>query len=100
MGRLANEMLLYVRTAFLEDNPKMIDEVNETEKSVNALNHAINRYATEIWQRGVPSELSQVLSAYVNGVGDIERIGDHATNIAEDAVFITTAEDIRHIPQA
>ena len=83
MGRLANEMLLYVRTAFLEDNPKMIDEVNETEKSVNALNHAINRYATEIWQRGVPSELSQVLSAYVNGVGDIERIGDHAQNLIE-----------------
>jgi len=26
----------------------------------------------------------------------IERIGDHATNIAEDAVFATSAEDIRH----
>ena len=83
MGRLAHEMFLYVRTAFIEDNPKMIDEVNETEKSVNALNHAINRYATEIWQRGVSSELSQVLASYVNGVGDIERIGDHAQNLIE-----------------
>ncbi|MEX1045699.1 MAG: phosphate signaling complex protein PhoU [Chthoniobacterales bacterium] len=27
---------------------------------------------------------------------NIERVGDHATNIAEDAVFITSAEDIRH----
>jgi len=26
----------------------------------------------------------------------IERIGDHATNIAEDAVFAASAEDIRH----
>ncbi len=26
----------------------------------------------------------------------IERIGDHATNIAEDAVFASSAEDIRH----
>jgi phosphate transport system protein len=26
----------------------------------------------------------------------IERIGDHATNIAEDAVYATSAEDIRH----
>jgi len=27
---------------------------------------------------------------------NIERIGDHATNIAEDAVFAASAEDIRH----
>jgi len=27
---------------------------------------------------------------------NIERVGDHATNIAEDAVFLTSAEDIRH----
>jgi phosphate uptake regulator len=26
----------------------------------------------------------------------LERIGDHATNIAEDAVFAAAAEDIRH----
>lgn len=26
----------------------------------------------------------------------IERVGDHATNIGEDAVFATSAEDIRH----
>lgn len=26
----------------------------------------------------------------------IERVGDHATNIAEDAVFIASAQDIRH----
>lgn len=29
----------------------------------------------------------------------IERIGDHATNIAEDAVFAASAEDIRHTAQ-
>jgi phosphate transport system protein len=26
----------------------------------------------------------------------IERIGDHATNVAERVIFILTAEDIRH----
>lgn len=32
-------------------------------------------------------------------VRNIERIGDHATNIAEDAVFAASAEDIRHTAQ-
>ena len=29
----------------------------------------------------------------------MERVGDHATNIAEDAVYAAAAEDIRHQPQ-
>ena len=28
----------------------------------------------------------------------LERVGDHATNIAEDAVYAAAAEDIRHLP--
>jgi phosphate transport system protein len=30
----------------------------------------------------------------------MERVGDHATNIAEDAVYAAAAEDIRHMPFA
>jgi phosphate transport system protein len=30
--------------------------------------------------------------------GHLERVGDHATNIGEDAVYVAAAEDIRHQP--
>lgn len=30
--------------------------------------------------------------------GHLERVGDHATNIGEDAVYAAAAEDIRHQP--
>ncbi|TDY64898.1 phosphate:Na+ symporter [Aminivibrio pyruvatiphilus] len=83
MGSLAASMLRDVRRAFEENDPKMINEVTQTEKGVNEINRSITAYASEIWQKGLSSDLSTVLGSYVNGVGDIERIGDHATNLIE-----------------
>ena len=83
MGALSAQMLVYVRRAFEENDPKMIEEVDATERGVNEINRAIAAYASEIWQKGLSGDLSTVLGSYVNGTGDIERIGDHATNLME-----------------
>jgi phosphate:Na+ symporter len=82
MGHLAKEMLMNVRRAFLEDNVQMVQEVYQTEKVVNELNREIARYAAGVW-RTLPEDLSMLLSSYVNGVGDVERVGDHAENLIE-----------------
>jgi phosphate:Na+ symporter len=83
LGHIALDMLGDVHKAFVEDDPKMIDQVNQTEKIVNEMTHRIANYASELWEHHVSSDLSQVLSSYVNGLGDIERIGDHAQNLVE-----------------
>lgn len=82
MGLLAREMLVNVRRAFLEENGQMVQEVFQTEKVVNELNREIARYAAGVW-RMLPEDLSMLLSSYVNGVGDVERVGDHAENLIE-----------------
>lgn len=83
MGVLSLRMLRDVRRAFVENDQNMVDEVTQTERGVNEINRAISAYASEIWQKGLSGDLSTVLGSYVNGTGDIERIGDHATNLIE-----------------
>jgi phosphate transport system protein len=37
---------------------------------------------------------------YVNAARNVERIGDHATNVAEDVVFIVEGRIVRHNVEA
>lgn len=83
IGDLAKQMLLDVHTAFVKDDVHMIGQVNQTEKIVNELTHKVAQYSSELWQKSLSHELSIVLSSYINGLGDIERIGDHAQNLIE-----------------
>lgn len=83
LGHITLTMLEDVHKGFVENEPKMVQQVNQTEKIVNEMTHRIAAYASELWERHISSDLSQVLSSYVNGLGDIERIGDHAQNLIE-----------------
>ncbi|HCA40310.1 MAG TPA: Na/Pi cotransporter, partial [Aminobacterium sp.] len=75
--------IAWVSSFNIFSDSKMVEEVNESEKILNELTHAIAKYAAEIWQEGLPSDLSTVLSSYVNGISDIERVGDHCQNLIE-----------------
>lgn len=41
-------------------------------------------------------ELSEEALALILIGRNLERLGDHATNIAEDVIFVTSGEDVRH----
>jgi len=83
MGGIARSMLADVRAAFTNNDPSMIEEVARKERAVNEINRAISAYACEVWQCDLSADLSTVLGSYVNATGDVERIGDHATNLIE-----------------
>lgn len=83
MGEVAMQMLEDVRLAFVNDDFNMVQQVNQTEKIINELTHQIADYGAKMWEKSLSEDLSIVLSAYVNGVSDIERIGDHAQNMVE-----------------
>jgi phosphate:Na+ symporter len=83
IGLLARDMLDYVKVAFVNNDRKMIPQVYQTERCVNELTHEITSFATELMQESLSPLQSSSLSLYVNGVGDLERVGDHAENLIE-----------------
>ncbi len=83
MGDVIRSMLRDVHSAFVNDDINMVQQVNQTEKIINELTHQIADYSAKLWEISLSEDLSTVLSSYVNGVSDIERIGDHAQNIVE-----------------
>lgn len=88
LGVMALHMIENCRSILIDDNEKLVTEVDRSERNVNELTHEIVRYATEVGQSGLPPDLSLLLNSCVSGVGDIERIGDHATNLIEMYQFL------------
>ncbi|MBA3386404.1 MAG: phosphate uptake regulator PhoU [Chthoniobacterales bacterium] len=68
----------------LKARDKALDEMN-----ANASRRLIERMAHD------PEQLRGYLNLMFIA-RHLERVGDHATNIAEDAVYAAAAEDIRH----
>jgi len=83
LGLLVKDMLQDVSRAFIEEDAKVINQVLQAERCVNELTREITAYSTELMQEALPPVQSKSLSFYVNGIGDLERIGDHAENLIE-----------------
>lgn len=85
MASLANENLNRAMNALITLDEDDIAEVYEVEKNINFLNHAITDYLVKINQTTLPIEDLKSLGALFHVVNDIERIGDHAENVADAA---------------
>ncbi|MCI5481589.1 MAG: Na/Pi cotransporter family protein [Lachnospiraceae bacterium] len=62
-----------------------IAEVYRVEKYVDYLNHAITDYLVKINQMTIPVDDAKSIGGLFHVVNDIERIGDHAENMADAA---------------
>ena len=68
--------------AVLDNNDKVQEEINEQEEYVDYLNKEISYYISHSLTQELTEEDALTYSALFKITGNIERMGDHATNIA------------------
>lgn len=86
MGRKAEQNLQLSMEAFFDGDQTKIDQVYATEKYIDYLSHEITDYLVEVNQLQLPVSDSLKIGGLFHVVNDIERIGDHAENIADAAM--------------
>jgi phosphate:Na+ symporter len=69
--------------SFFEGDLKKIDKVSDLETATDNLQSEITQYIIELSQRNLLPEESRSLPVLIHNVNDLERIGDHAQNLAE-----------------
>ena len=94
MVRLAMEMMDQALTAFVEADAESARAVVPKDKTVDQTNKQLHRELSSYMVEN-PKNISRCLNLMVISKS-IERIADHAKNIAEVVVYLCDAEDIRH----
>jgi len=94
MAALALGMLKAALDSFVHRDPAAARAIIPRDKEVDALNKQINRELTERMMKekeSIPRCLQLMIATR-----SLERIADHATNVAEEVVYLCEAQDIRH----
>lgn len=80
--------------AYLREDVALARALKPRDKTLDELNATASRRLIERMEQD-PEQLRGYLNLMFIA-RHLERVGDHATNIAEDAVYAAAAEDIRH----
>ncbi|MCC0629625.1 MULTISPECIES: Na/Pi cotransporter family protein [unclassified Clostridioides] len=83
MGEKAKESLNASMEALVEHSAEKIDKTYRRERLINDLQKAILNYLLKLSKAPLDDDSREVVDTLFNTVNDIERIGDHAKNIAE-----------------
>jgi phosphate transport system protein len=94
MADLASEMVRKSLQSFIEADAEVARAVLTMDKAVDAMNRAAYKALTKLMAEQshlAPQALNALMIARA-----LERVADHATNIAEDVIFWVQGTDVRH----
>jgi len=94
MSSLVKEMLRNAIDSFIQNDPKLAEKVIRADDTLDAFNAENHKVLIDIMKED--KENIEAAVAFLGTSREMERIGDHATNIAEDVYFIVEADLIKH----
>jgi phosphate transport system protein len=94
MATIAEKMIRDALDAFVKRDPELARDVLRRDDEVDELKDQVFRELLT-YMMADPGTIQRALSLILIS-RNLERIADHATNIAEDVIFIMEARDVRH----
>lgn len=94
MASIAQTMLRDALDAYVRRDADMAQDVLNEDDALDALKTQVFRELLT-YMLSDPSKIEPALDLILIS-RHLERIGDHATNVAEDVIFMVTARDVRH----
>lgn len=85
MAKLARDNFETSAYALINRSDKDLYKVMENEEVINYLNHHITSYLVKLNALDITDSDSDYIARVFHAINDIERVGDHATNLAEAA---------------
>ena len=98
MGTIAQTMLRDALDAYVRRDTALAHAVLNADDQLDALKTQVFRDLLTYMIKD-PATVEPALDLILIS-RHLERIGDHATNIAEDVIFMVSAQDVRHHPPA
>jgi len=94
MSIIVKEMIKNAIDSFIENNAKLAQKVISTDDALDEMNAYNHKVLIEIMKEDKNNIEPAVAFLVITRM--MERMGDHATNIAEDVYFIVEAQMIKH----
>ncbi|MHB8853229.1 MAG: phosphate signaling complex protein PhoU [Ignavibacteriaceae bacterium] len=94
MARLVKEMIRNAIDSFIQNDPKLAQKVIQTDPIIDSYNIENHQILIELMKEN-PGNIEPAVALLVIS-RQLERLGDHATNVAEDVYFIVEAQMIKH----
>jgi phosphate transport system protein len=97
MAEKAQEMLTKSLDAFVNMDPALGRKILDMDNEVDAMNRQMYCTIYELIRKN-PEDV-EVLLHLLSASRHLERIADHATNIAEDVIYMVDGNIVRHKPE-
>lgn len=94
MANIVREMIRNSIDSFVNNDPKLAQKVIETDKVLDQYNVDNHQILINVMKQNKDDIEAAVALLVI--CRQLERLGDHATNIAEDVYFIVEAQMIKH----